>query len=159
VAAHGRGDSAEGETDMATGCLDSQQNEVSCSDADCTYGNCGDVTTVNSQTGNNACLDSAQNTVQCTDPACIFGDCISTTGKSAQVTGAVQAAAASGSGPSLASTISSLGSIAAATYAQSTAPQSTLKVGGLSLAAPTGSTTLLIVAAVAIVGFLAFRKK
>ena len=144
---------------MATGCLDSQQNEVSCGDADCTYGNCGDVTTVNSQTGNSACQDSSQNTIQCTDPACTYGDCISTAGKSAQVTGAVMAASSTGSGPSLSSTIASLASIGAATYAATTAPQSSLKVGGLNLVAPTGSTTLLILAAVAVVGFLAFRSK
>lgn len=148
---------------MATGCLDQEadgsQNEVSCGDANCAYGPCGEVTTVNSQTGNNACLDTNQNIVQCTDPSCYLGDCINQTGQVASATGAISATSSTGSGPSLASTIASLATIGATAYAATTAPQSTLKVGGLSLAAPTGSTTLLIVAAVAIVGFLAFRGK
>jgi hypothetical protein len=144
---------------MATGCLDSNQNEVSCGDADCTYGNCGEVTTVNSQTGNNACQDSSQNVINCTDPACTYGDCTSPNGATAQATGSIMAASSSGAGPSLASTIASLATIGAATYASTQTPQSTLKVGGLSAVLPTGSSTILIVAAVAIVAFIAFRPK
>ena len=149
---------------MATGCLDSNQNEVDCGDADCSYGPCGAVTTSYSQTGNNACLDAQQNPINCSDPTCSFGDCIdTTTGKNMSALGAA-AAATTGAGGAAPSTsplgiFSSLSTAAAtafaATQGTTTAPR-TVATPGLSLGGNTG--TLLLLAA-AVVAFFAFRKK
>jgi hypothetical protein len=149
---------------MATGCLDSNQNEVDCGDADCAYGPCGDVTTSNSQTGNNACLDAQQNPINCSDPTCSFGDCIDTpTSKNMSALGAA-AAATAGSGGAAPSTsplgiFSALSTAAATAYAAtqgtSTAPK-TVATPGLSLG---GNTGILLLGLGAVALFFAFRGK
>jgi hypothetical protein len=148
---------------MATGCLDSNQNEVSCGDTDCSYGPCGDITTANSQTGNAACLDSAQNPINCSDPTCAYGDCIDTaTGKNMSALGAA-AAATQGSGGAAASTsplgiFSTLTTAAAtafaATQGTTTAPK-TVATPGVSL----GGNTLLLVVLLGALAFFAFGGK
>src|SRR5271156_994317 len=149
---------------MSTGCLDGDQNEVDCGDAQCAYGPCGAVTTSNSQTGNSACLDSAQNPINCSDPTCALGDCIDTaTGKNMSTLGAAAAATqgAGGAAPSTSplgifSQLSTAAATAfAATQGTTTAPK-TVATPGLSLGGSTG-IILLLVAAVAL--FLAFKPK
>jgi hypothetical protein len=149
---------------MATGCLDSNQNEVDCGDADCSYGPCGSVTTSNSQTGNNACLDAQQNPINCSDPTCSFGDCLDTaTGKNMSALGSA-AAATSGAGGSAASTsplgiFSALSTAAATAYAATqgttTAPKAVANPG-LTLG---GNTGILLLGLGAVALFLAFRSK
>jgi hypothetical protein len=149
---------------MATGCLDSNQNEVDCGDSDCSYGPCGDVTTSNSQTGNNACLDAQQNPINCSDPTCALGDCIDTpTVKNMSSLGAA-AAATTGAGGAAPSTsplgiFSALSTAAvtayAATQGTSTAPK-TVATPGLSLG---GNTGILLLGLGAVALFLAFRSK
>jgi hypothetical protein len=149
---------------MSTGCLDSQENEVSCNDADCSFGPCGDITTANSQTGNNACLDAQQNPINCSDPTCALGDCIdSTSNKNMSALGAV-AAATTGAGGAAPSTsplgiFSQLSSAAATAFASTqgatTGPR-VVATPGFSL---NGSSGLLLLGLVGIVAYLALRKK
>jgi hypothetical protein len=145
---------------MATGCLDSNENEVDCGDADCSYGPCGAATTSNSQTGNAACLDAQQNPINCSDPTCALGDCIDTpTGKNMSSLGA--AAAATNGGGGAAPSTSPLGIFSAlstaavtafaATQGSSTAPKP-VATPGLSLGGNTG-ILLLVLAVLAFVMF------
>jgi hypothetical protein len=151
---------------MATGCLDSNENEVDCGDADCSYGPCGAVTTQNSQTGNAACLDAAQNPVVCSDPTCALGDCIDTlSGKGASSLGAAAAATQGGGGAAPSTSplgiFSSLSTAAvtafAATQGTTIKPPTTVANPGLSLGGNTG-ILLLVVAAIAFFAFGGAKK-
>ena len=149
---------------MSTGCLDDQENEVSCGDEQCAYGPCGAVTTSNSQTGNSACLDSAQNPINCSDPTCALGDCIDTaTGKNMSTLGAA-AAATQGAGGAAPSTsplgiFSQLSQTAvtafAATQGASTAPK-VVATPGSSLF---GGNSLILILILGVVAFFAFGGK
>lgn len=84
----------------------------------------------------------------------------------ASQTGALSASRTGGgssgaSGPSLAALFTSLGTIGATTYAQTQAPQSTIKLSTAGISVPGGTSgTLLLVAAVAVGGlFLYFASK
>jgi hypothetical protein len=61
-------------------CLDQSQNTVSCSDPNCTFGDCG--STAPQQTTGALCLDDAENQVPCDNPECAYGDCVSPTSPS-----------------------------------------------------------------------------
>jgi hypothetical protein len=54
-------------------CLDQNQNTIDCQDPNCTYGDCGQVST---SVPSGACLDQSQNQVLCMDPNCTYGDCL-----------------------------------------------------------------------------------
>lgn len=149
---------------MATGCLDGDQNEVDCGDAQCSYGPCGAITTSNSQTGNNACLDASQNIINCSDPTCAYGDCIDTTtaknmsslGAAAAATQGAGGAAASTSPLGIFSTLSTAAVTAfAATQGTTSAPK-TVATPGLSLG---GNSTLILILVAAVVAFFAFGGK
>jgi len=151
---------------MSTGCLDSQQNEVSCGDADCSYGPCGAVTTSNSQTGNNACLNEAQNPINCSDPTCALGDCTDTiTGKNMSTLGAAAAATQGGGGAAPSTSplgiFSSLSTAAvtafAATQGASTQPK-VVATPGTSLFSGSGSSLVLLLV-LGLVAFFAFGGK
>ena len=144
-------------------CLDSNQNQVSCNDDDCTYGPCGTATTTNSQTGNSACLDAGENPIACNDPSCTYGDCIDQTSAAATVGKVAAANSLNGGGSTISP--SSLGFLGTLAQAASTAYTSTVSptkvttapVSGLPLGASSG--TLLLLAAVGIVAFLLLGKK
>jgi hypothetical protein len=143
----------------STICLDSLQNQVSCGDADCSYGPCGDVTTVNSQTGNAACLDSSQTPINCADPSCTYGDCINPT-TSASTTGAVAAAnSATGGGTSISSIFSGLTAAATAAYVATVTPTPTRTVITAPSLLSGGSSGLLVLGLVAVVAFVLLSKK
>lgn len=59
-------------------CLDQNQNTISCSDPECTYGDCGSSSVQVTQGA--LCLDQNQNPVACADPECTYGDCAPNTG-------------------------------------------------------------------------------
>ena len=151
---------------MSTGCLDSQENEVDCGDADCSYGPCGAVTTSYSQTGNSSCLDSAQNPINCSDPTCSLGDCINTaTGKNMSTLGAAAAATQGGGGAAPSTSplgiFSSLSTAAvtafAATQGASTQPK-VVTTPGASLLSGSGSSLVLLLV-LGLVAFFAFGGK
>lgn len=151
---------------MATGCLDSQENEVACSDTDCSYGPCGDATTSNTQTGNNACLDAQQNPVNCSDPTCALGDCLeNVTAKPASSLGASAAAGSLTGGGSSHST-SPLGifsnlvnsastAFSASQGASATNPRPLLSIPKTSVK----SNTIWLLLAAAVIAFFAFGGK
>ena len=56
-------------------CLDQNENTISCTDPNCTYGDCG--SSGSQITVGALCLDQGQNQVACTDPNCTYGDCTS----------------------------------------------------------------------------------
>ena len=56
-------------------CLDQTQNTISCSDPNCTYGDCG--TSGAQITIGALCLDQGENQIGCSDPNCTYGDCTS----------------------------------------------------------------------------------
>ena len=58
-------------------CLDQNQNSISCTDPNCTYGDCG--ATGPQITSGSLCLDPKENQISCSDPTCTYGDCISPT--------------------------------------------------------------------------------
>ena|SRR5271155_6286985 len=149
---------------MSTGCLDSQQNEVSCGDADCSYGACGNVTTSNSQTGNNACLDASGNPINCSDPTCALGDCTdTTTSKNMSSLGAAAAATQGGGGA--APSTSPLGIFSTLSTAAVTAFASTqgASTGPRVVATPGASlfsgNSLVLVLVLGLVAFFAFGGK
>lgn len=142
-------------------CLDQNQDPVACDDPSCTYGDCNNPACTSGQSVG-SCLDQNQNLISCSDPECTYGDCTATspTAVAASKTGSAAATGAQVSGgTSLSSLITSLGAIGATTYASTQTPTSTLKVGGLSLAAPTGSSTLIIAALVGVVAIIFLSRK
>lgn len=150
---------------MAAGscvCLDSQQNQIGCTDPDCTFGDCNQpecsgVTAGAGQTG--SCLDAQNNQVTCGDPECTYGDCIDlgSPAKAASTTGSI--AVSNSNGPTALSTFLTSATQAAGTaYAATVAPTSTVRVGTASLSAPQNTTTIILLAVVAIVAFLLLKK-
>jgi hypothetical protein len=150
---------------MSTGCLDGNENEVSCNDSECSYGPCGDATVSNTQTGNNACLDSSQNPINCSDPTCALGDCIDTlSSKGASSLGSV-AAATQGAGGVAASSVP-IGIFSQLTFAAATAFAATQGTSGApkTVAAPGasslfGGNSLILILLVGLVAFFAFGGK
>lgn len=153
---------------MATAtCLDSNQNAVSCGDADCSYGPCGDVTTTGSQSGS-GCLDQNQNPVPCNSPNCTYGDCAGPSSSSA-LTGALSAnsgstgggttTAVASNGTGIGSIVAALANVGAQTYvATNQPPKTTIGLSGVSLPS-TSTTTLLLLGVAVIVAFFAFGGK
>jgi hypothetical protein len=146
-------------------CLDSNQNAVSCGDSDCTYGPCGAVTTVGSQTGATACLDQSENPVACTDPNCTYGDCITSASASLNAVGSTAAKTSAGSGSSLGSELSALTSLATVGAAAYVATTSTPVVArapiasGFSFSNLTSGSGLILLLLLAVGAFFIFSKK
>jgi hypothetical protein len=142
-------------------CLDSNQDAVSCNDADCTYGPCGEATTSNSQTGNSACLDASESPIACNDPSCTYGDCIATA-PGASTGLAAAASSLSGGGSNVAQSplgiFSALSTAAASAYAATVTPTrvTTPATTGLSIGS---NSTLLLLAGAVVVAFLVFGGK
>lgn len=67
-------------------CLDQNQNTIDCQDPNCTYGDCGAVST---SVPSGACLDQSENQVLCVDPNCTYGDCLPSTPAPAKKPGTV----------------------------------------------------------------------
>jgi hypothetical protein len=154
-------------------CLDQNQNSVSCSDPNCTYGDCGSTAT--QVTSGALCLDSNQNAVACSDPECTYGDCVSSAagavglaghanenGGTSLTTPSAGGATSAGS-TSVLSSIASLGSTI--TTAVTGPPKTTLTLGASGLQVSSlGSIfsnplMLALLAVIAALLFGLFRKK
>jgi len=79
-------------------CLDQNQNTISCSDPNCTYGDCG--ASGPQVTSGALCLDQSENAVACADPECTYGDCTGPTAAKKSIMPATVQAATSISLPS-----------------------------------------------------------
>lgn len=156
-------------------CLDQNQNSISCTDPDCTYGDCG-ATGVSQVTTGSLCLDQDQNAVACSDPDCTYGDCIATgvgavghaaasnenggtaltTPSVGGATGAANTAALANAAASLANTIST---------AVTGPPKTTLTLGasGLSVSSLgsifSNPLMLILLAVIAALMFGLFKKR
>jgi hypothetical protein len=162
-------------------CLDQNQNNVSCSDPNCTYGDCG--STGPQVTTGALCLDEDQNAVACADPNCAYGDCVATptptvasatgvaasaaTGSAGMSNNVLQAPSAGGNVAGMSpSTVSALGSVATAIgNIVSPPPKTSLSLGasGLSISSAgslfSNPLMLGLLAVIAVLLFWGFRKK